>query len=153
MRPCRLTCIDEWHGPFDRTFACGYGDRLMTLARHALGPLAAVWLACQLATVTLAPVLLWATATNVHVDECTCTHGTDALCPMHHKRAPRSTICVMQSTTDQATLLSASLFGFVGLVPGFTMVIDAAPPERVAILGSEITTQRPVPPDPPPPRA
>jgi hypothetical protein len=130
-----------------------YGESLMMHVRRALGTVAAIWLSCQLATLALTPVMLWAGSTDVHAQECTCAHGADALCPMHHKSAPGSKPCVMQSTSDHAAVVSMSLFGIVGVVPGSVATTHAAPSGRLAIVESQMTAERPVPPDPPPPRA
>ena len=59
----------------------------MRLARRVLGPIAAVWLVCHGATLTLVPALLWFRSRDANAAECTCAHGAEATCPMHHRTA------------------------------------------------------------------
>src|SRR5579871_5158010 len=89
----------------------------MRRARRALGPIAAAWLLCQAATLTLIPVLTWTDAGTASA-ACTCTHGTDALCPMHHRTAAGVRTCAFQDTTTNTTTTLGSLFPAPGLLPG-----------------------------------
>ena len=52
--------------------------------RRLLGPLAAVWIACQLCFLVGGPIALVARVADEE-PECTCTHGDHAMCPMHHR--------------------------------------------------------------------
>jgi hypothetical protein len=119
----------------------------MTRARRALGPIIAVWLVCQAATLMLVPVLLEAS-----LAECMCTQGADATCPMHHGTAASSKVCVMQSMTTSATATLNALFSVVGLMPASLMA--SAPVSTASLMPLECSraTLRPSPPDPPPPR-
>jgi hypothetical protein len=120
----------------------------MRRVRRALGPIAAVWLAYQAATLALVPVLL---ATGLA--DCVCSHGADASCPMHHKTDTGSKVCVMQSATTNAPAPVNALFGVTGPLPTLP---EAIVPVRTAsaVLAKPVTlTQRPSLPDPPPPRA
>ncbi len=122
----------------------------MSRLRRALGRVAIAWLLCQAATLALAPIA-FALGQTEELLECKCTHGDHAICPMHHKPAPGSKICVMTSTGDGDFAVFSSLFN-VGLVPAPTEVVV---PERLHVRFTiDFTTAslRPAPPDPPPPR-
>jgi len=124
----------------------------MTHLRRALGRIAVTWLLCQVATLTLAPAVLWF-GSAAHLLECTCAHGDHAICPMHHKPAPRSKLCVMGSADDDGAAVLTSLFGGVGLIP--VPLPTALPDSHPAVVPGDARTHslRPAPPDPPPPRA
>jgi hypothetical protein len=99
--------------------------------------------------VALAP-MTFALGHTEELLECKCTHGDHTMCPMHHKPAPGSKICVMTSTGDSAVVFSWLLN--VGLVPA---PFESVVPERQHVrLIIDVTTAslRPAPPDPPPPR-
>jgi hypothetical protein len=85
--------------------------------------------------------------------ECTCTHGDHAICPMHHKPAPGSKLCLMGSADDSGTAVLSSIFGAVGLVPVPTPVAVPLSDHPIVLLDITTTSLRPAPPDPPPPRA
>jgi hypothetical protein len=122
----------------------------MTRVRRALGPIAALWLACQAATLTLVPALGWQ---STGAAACTCTHGADAMCPMHHRAAAGTTVCTLQSATTSPAAALNALFGAVGVVPVSQRVTTPAPVVSRARLAHSMATARPAPPDPPPPRA
>jgi hypothetical protein len=124
----------------------------MTRMRRALGPAAIVWLCCQAAPLLAAPLVIWMGA-PAELVECTCTHGDHAMCPMHHKRAAGSTLCLMRSTNGGDTAVLASMFHFAGVL---TTLDEAVVPQPAdSHVSGPITTasRRPAPPDPPPPRA
>jgi hypothetical protein len=125
----------------------------MRLARRVLAPIAAVWLVCHGATLTLVPALLWLQSTDASVTECTCGTGADATCPMHHPAAAGAKVCVIQSLTTNATATLNALFGVVGLVPAPPMTAAPVPAASPVLLDYSVATARPSPPDPPPPRA
>lgn len=124
----------------------------MSRLRRALGPIVAFWLSCHVGQLVAVPVVFWAGHGDALL-ECTCAHGDHAICPMHHKPAPGSTICLMQSTTgDDAAVLAATLtfVGVLGTVPQLTP--PASP--RLRLVGTDAFVLTPlVTPDPPPPRA
>lgn len=126
----------------------------MTRLRRVLEPLAAIWLCCQVATITLAPAALWITAADPHSVECTCGHGAGAMCPMHHKPTEESGTCAMQSANLPGSALLTAITGIAGLMPGSTVSIGPAtvtqPPRNADV---HVDGRRPIPPDPPPPRA
>jgi hypothetical protein len=125
----------------------------MTRLRRGLAPVAAIWLCCQVGTLALAPVALWIAAADPHGIECTCGHGAGAMCPMHHKPANGSAPCAMQAANSSEAAVLSGLVGTAGLVPEPLRSIEPAPrsayapPPDVHVVG-----ERPVPPDPPPPR-
>jgi hypothetical protein len=119
----------------------------MTWARRALGPIAAVWLVCQAASLALVPTLEagWA--------DCTCAHGADATCPMHHKTASGLKVCVMRSAAASVPAILNSLLSVAGLLPAPPLaVVQVVRASAVAVVRSPLT-ERPSPPDSPPPRA
>jgi hypothetical protein len=120
----------------------------MIWARRALGPTAAAWLVCQTVTLALAPALL-----SGLVEECVCTHGADATCPMHHKPAAGVKVCVMQSADTRVPGTLSSLFGITGLLPAPTPPTVAASAAGPVLVELSRTIGRSSPPDPPPPRA
>jgi hypothetical protein len=120
----------------------------MKRARRLIGPIAAVWLVSQAATLSLAPVMLDATPAA-----CTCSNGADATCPMHHGAAAGFKTCVMQSTTTSATVTLNSLFSVAGLVPASLSAMAPLPMVSPVFLEYSTASPRPLPPDPPPPRA
>ncbi len=58
----------------------------MARSRRVLGPLAGSWLLCQIATLTVVPVTLARSSAGELA--CTCSHGADGMCPMHHQKTP-----------------------------------------------------------------
>jgi hypothetical protein len=123
----------------------------MVRVRRALRRIAVALLLCQSATLTLAPTIL-AFGSAEELMECTCAHGDHAICPMHHKPAPGSKICVMTST-DGTGIVAFSWLLNVGLVP--TRADVSVPETREISRPIDVTTAslRSAPPDPPPPRA
>lgn len=120
----------------------------MTRVRRALGPIAAVWLICQAATLALVPALL-----DIDLAACGCTYGADASCPMHHQPGAGARVCVMHGTTPSATAALGSLLGIVGLVPSPLFAMAPAPSANPVLLDGSRAARRPSPPDPPPPRS
>jgi hypothetical protein len=120
----------------------------MTCPRRVLGPMALVWLVFQAATLAAVLVLL-----DTSLAECVCTHGADATCPMHHTTAAGSKVCVMQSATTSVPSTLNALFSVAGLVPAPSQAIVPVPIARAVLFERLMLTQRPSPPDPPPPRA
>jgi hypothetical protein len=127
----------------------------MTRLRRALAPVAVMWLSCQVGTVALVPVALWVSHADTHKAECTCGHGAGAMCPMHHhKPVPgRSSDCSMQAAHEPSAVVLASIIGIAGLIPGSTpSLVAPVPSNNVIPAGLDVRGERPVPPDPPPPR-
>ena len=124
----------------------------VTRLRHLLAPIAFVWLTSQVGLLAAMPIALWA-GTAEELLECTCTHGEHAMCPMHHKPAPGSRICLMQSTDDSNAALLASIVHVAGVLAVHTEPIIPPQARLVDDLVPISSSRRPVPPDPPPPRA
>ena len=124
----------------------------MTRLRRFLGPIAAAWLTCQTSILLGAPAVFWA-ASAEELLECTCAHGDHAMCPMHHKPARGSTICLMRGATDSDAAVLSSLVGAAGVLPATSFV--SAPVPIPVVIPARATTilVRPAPPEPPPPRA
>jgi hypothetical protein len=124
----------------------------MTRFRPALGAIALVWLSCQVGLFAAAPIVLWAGIAD-ELLECTCTHGDHAMCPMHHRPAPGSKICLMRSANSNGSAVLASIFAFVGVVPSPAQAIIPVSGQSVVNTVTTTASRRPTPPDPPPPRA
>jgi hypothetical protein len=125
----------------------------MPQLRRVLAPAAALWLFCQAGTVTLVPVALWITAVDPHAVACTCGHGPDMTCPIHHKPASSPTECAMQAADGSGTAVLTSLVGLTGLLPEPMPVLAEAAATHGAAPDAHLLGERPIPPDPPPPRA
>ena len=126
----------------------------MTHMRRVLAPVTAIWLFCQIGSVALVPVALWATAVDSHAEGCTCGHGAGAMCLMHHKPAGDSAPCAMQAANNSGAAVLNTLVGTAGLVPEPGCSIEPALLSASArTLDVHVVGERPVPPDPPPPRA
>lgn len=124
----------------------------MTHLRRVLAPVAAIWLFCQVGTVALGPAALWITA-DPHGVECTCGHGLGAICPMHHKPADEPTPCGMKAANTGTAVLT-TLIGTAGPVAEPTRSIQPPIPSiHLRTADVHLAGGRPVPPDPPPPRA
>ena len=124
----------------------------MTHLRRVLAPVVAIWLFCQVGTVALVPAALWITG-DPHGVECTCGHGLGAICPMHHKPADDLAPCGMKAA-NTGTAVPTTLVGTAGPVAEPTRSIQPPTPSiypRAADV--HLAGERPVPPDPPPPRA
>jgi hypothetical protein len=125
----------------------------MAHLRRLLAPVTAIWLCCQVGTLALVPVALWITAADPHAEECTCGHGPGAMCPMHHRPTGRSAPCAMQAADSSGTAVLTTLAGTAGLTTEPTHSIQ--PPtftESPHAADEHAAGERPVPPDPPPPR-
>jgi hypothetical protein len=125
----------------------------MTHLRRALAPVTAIWLFCQVGAVALVPAALWITAADSHGVECTCGHGLGAICPMHHKPADDPAACGMKAANTGTAVLT-TLIGTAGLVTEPTRSIQPPTPSSYPRAADvHLAGERPVPPDPPPPRA
>jgi len=124
----------------------------MALVRRVLGRIALSWVVAHASAILLSPVAVLL-ATAEAQPECTCAHGDHAICPMHHAPKPGSRTCVVQASGTGDVAALSPLFAGVGMPvsPASTTPLEpvtvGSPTELAA------TTQRPVPPDPPPPRA
>ena len=121
--------------------------------RRVLAPVAAIWFFCQIGTVTVVPVAVWITAPDPSGKECACGHGPGAMCPMHHKPTGGSARCAMQAANSSGAAVLTTLVGLAGLVAEPTRSIQPAIPSVLpGAADVQVVGQRPVPPDPPPPR-
>jgi hypothetical protein len=124
----------------------------MAAVRHARALLTSVWLVGQAALFIAPSVVLLATSHVEAAEECTCTHGEHAICPMHHRPAPGTRMCLIGSADDTLATLG-SLFQAAGFVPSFTSAPAPVAIPTASIDSNSAITVRSVPPDPPPPRA
>jgi hypothetical protein len=124
---------------------------LMPGLRRLLAPLAAFWLCSQIGVLVFVPVALWAAA-DQRSAACTCGHGPHGLCPMHH--APdRTSRCAMQATDGSHAAIVTGLIALTGFPPDITPATDPVP-DSTAVRSADdrFVGERPIPPDPPPPR-
>ncbi len=119
-----------------------------------LAHVAVIWLCAQLGSVALVPATLWITSDHQDAAVCECGHGPHAMCPMHHKPAGPPTNCSIRSGDGSGTAVLTGLLSVIGLSEDSTSALSGAiaPPVAVA-LDAQPIGERPVPPDPPPPRA
>ena len=126
----------------------------MTRLRRAIAPLTAVWLFCQIGTVMAAvPLALSIAAADPHGEECTCGHADGVMCPMHHKPSGRPNPCAMHAANGSGAAVVTTLVGVAGLVSEPTLSIRRAESSMRSLPGDvRQIGERPVRPDPPPPR-
>lgn len=124
----------------------------MRRIREALVLLTALWLVMQAALLISPSIVPLAAAHEETAAECTCSHGEHAICPMHHRPAPGTRICLIGSADDTLATLG-SLFQASGLMPAITSAPVPAAITTTSIDSTSTMTFRSVPPDPPPPRA
>jgi hypothetical protein len=125
----------------------------MPRARRALGLVAATWLFCQATTLALVPTLLGIGAMEASVADCTCTHGANATCPMHHKPSASAKACALQGMTASGVALVNALLGVAGLLPAPSLEMHQGPPRTTAPFDRSTATSRRISPDSPPPRS
>jgi len=101
----------------------------------------------------LVPAMLALGPAGASIAQCTCAHGAEATCPMHHPTAANPTMCVIRSVTTSPTATLSALFGLVGLVSDLPAAAVPMPTVSAVRLEHASTTDRPSPPDLPPPRA
>jgi hypothetical protein len=125
----------------------------MLRLRGALGPIAGVWLIYQMAAMALVPAAVMAGSVDERQVECSCPHrSTGGACPMH-KTAPGSTLCLVRSADSSGQAVLSSLLGPVGVVPALVALISPLPIGTFILVARRTVSDRPLPPDPPPPRA
>ena len=124
----------------------------MKRLRRALGPIAAAWLCCQVATLALAPAALVTDSAHAGM-ACTCADGVGGACPMHHHTPVDPKRCVLQSAHEDGAAALTSLMGPMGPLPSSTEPIALASTGTTVVTVLSRPTRRPLPPEPPPPRA
>jgi hypothetical protein len=120
------------------------------MPRGVLAGLARLWLVWQLSATAAVPLALWVFEQR-DVLACQCFHGVGTTCPMHKAAQGRNQCALRNPTPDQASAL-LSLLGPVGLAPSpsVSYLTPVSFPLDSEFNGS---IDRPVDPDPPPPRA
>ena len=125
----------------------------MSRLRRVLAPLTALWLLCQVGTLALVPGMLHGKPAAAHATECTCGHGAGLMCPMHHHQPAGPMRCSMRAVDYSGTAVLTALAGIGGFIsqPAGSIqppvFVTHRPTADALAIG-----QRPVPPDPPPPR-
>jgi hypothetical protein len=129
----------------------------MLSVRRRLAWVACGWLACQLAGVVAAPVVLWHLAASNDDRDCDCPVAPGQACPMHHGgnhegRQDTST-CHLRNAfpTSDAALLSLS--GGSGILPRPTTTVSVFDAGAVVLSGTPSAVLRVYRPESPPPRA
>jgi hypothetical protein len=121
--------------------------------RRLLGPLAALWLSAQLGAIAIVPPALWISAPTAHATACSCGHGADDFCPMHHPRDGRSSRCAMQARDGSGAAIVTTLIALTGITPDSSPAPEPpAASAPVHAASRHAIGERPIPPDPPPPR-
>src|SRR5689334_7357237 len=88
----------------------------MHRVRMALRAIAVTWLLAQALTMSVAAVAVSLAGAQDDSVECSCTHGANAICPMHHRPASGSTVCAIGSI-DHGVAALTSLLSITGLIP------------------------------------
>jgi hypothetical protein len=117
--------------------------------RNSRAFVTALWLVMQTALL-ISPSIVLLTA-HEETTECTCAHGDHAICPMHHRPAPGSKICLIGGADNTLATLG-SLFQAAALMPSVTSAPVPATTSIASTNSASTITFRPVSPDPPPPR-
>jgi hypothetical protein len=111
------------------------------------------WLCCQLSLLTAVPLSLAAGLPHAADSiSCTCVHGANAQCPMHHPANPTPN-CHCRNAADPDAAAIVSLLGTIAVLadtPARSMTLSMTRLPNSSITGfvSVLT-----PPDGPPPRA
>ncbi len=123
----------------------------MTRVRRVLGPLAGSWLLCQMLMLTFTPVSLGLRSAGELA--CTCSHGADGMCPMHHHKTPeRSKQCRLRNAADATGSVLVPFLSPVALLPSATNLTAPVLADSTSIGGFRTVRDIILPPDAPPPR-
>jgi hypothetical protein len=110
-------------------------------------------LIAQLCVLTLTSAVLSVTAEAVGAVQCTCAHGDDHACPMHHPAPKSPSSCSCRSTTDGPGAVIAALLGPIAVIPA-SLAADSVPVRGEPLhLANVSPLDAPSVPDGPPPRA
>jgi hypothetical protein len=121
--------------------------------RQRLGWIVSGWLCCQLSLLTAAPLSLFASAPHAADSmTCTCVHGANAQCPMHHPARPKPD-CQCRSTTDPDAAAIVSLLGPIAVLADAPAHATTPPITRLPDYSTTRFTSFIASPDGPPPRA
>src|SRR5580765_4735923 len=123
----------------------------MERLRRRLAWIACAWLCCHLSVLTAAPVSLLSARPAAELPGCTCIHGANAQCPMHHPVQPPSN-CQRRSTSDPGAATLVSLLGPTAVLSSAPQhpapsSITRSPDHQLTRFDSVVTA-----PDGPPPR-
>jgi hypothetical protein len=125
---------------------------MLSVRRH-LAWVVCGWIACQLASVAAAPLVLWH-MTAAHDDrECECPVAAGQACPMHHGQKSDQPLCKLRNASPTADALLLSLNSSSGLVPEPIPTGAVLRPGAIVRTGTPAAVLRIDRPDSPPPRA
>ena len=124
----------------------------MTRLRRSAGGFALACVPCSAMTLAGAAIVL-AVSSSESLLECTCDTGDHRMCPMHHRSAPGVKVCLMRSADSDGAAVLTALFGAVAMPPSNTATALQSASVTVVLVEPALLSLRPVPPDPPPPRA
>jgi hypothetical protein len=125
----------------------------MVRLRRRVAWIVSGWLCCQLSLLTAAPLSLLASAPHAADSmTCTCVHGANAQCPMHHPANPKPD-CQCRNAADPDAAAIVTLLGPIAVMadaPSHTanLSITKLPNYTITRFTSFIAS-----PDGPPPRA
>jgi len=120
--------------------------------RQRLAWVAGVWLCCQLSLLA-APLSALANAPEAADSiTCTCIHGANAECPMHHPAHEKSD-CACRNTTDPDAATIVSLLGPVAVLVAAPLSVARLPITQLPDCPITRFSSVSAPPDGPPPRA
>jgi hypothetical protein len=122
------------------------------MIRRLIIPVACTGLLLHVSVVAGTTVLVAATGRAGADLVCTCTHGADHACPMHHNPAD-SARCRLQSTQSDLGLALLSALGPLTLPVAAASVVADATPSRPVEYEPPLLSDATLPPDPPPPRS
>src|SRR3990167_1086567 len=125
----------------------------MRSARRYLSCVVKTWLICQLSVLALTPVAICMGAPVASTGvTCTCAHGDDQACPMHHPgAAPKP--CSCRSTGDAGSAIAAALLGSAAVLPHAVENVPLASFSDISQSAVSVQSDRSRVPDAPPPRA
>jgi hypothetical protein len=126
----------------------------MVFVRRHLSGLIGVWLVCQLAGVTAAPVTFCCKDVPTSHDEADCCAGLlpGQLCPMHHTTAGKRE-CKMRNACGPSDAALMALAGSVGPLVSATPVVSAFELGETVCVLTATAILRADRPESPPPRA
>jgi hypothetical protein len=111
------------------------------------------WLCCQLSLLTAAPLSLFESSPHAaDAISCTCAHGANGQCPMHHPANPKPD-CQCRNTTDPDAAAIVSLLGPIAVLAdapthAAPLSVTSSPHHQVTEFASFVAS-----PDGPPPRS
>jgi hypothetical protein len=126
----------------------------MSLVRCRLSWLVGLWLLCQIANVTAAPLTFCCQNVTTADDEEKCCPDIlpGQICPMHHKKEGERT-CKMRNVCGRTDVALVALAGSVGVLPPATATVNTFDLSDLPRSAPQSAIVRISLPESPPPRA